>query len=72
MIVANWQTYPYRKLKQPNYQSIWKQIVQIKCCNPSVVKYPIWSSICQLIDICNIGCNMIVGNGMNTLFSRDR
>ena len=61
------------RLKDPNYTSIWKQIVQVKYAKntPKSKFSAIWKEIYKIASIGEIGCTMSVGNGQDIRFWLD-
>ena len=62
------------KLKNPQYNSVWKQIVIAKYSENTNINLmsPIWKEIYKLEKIGSIGCNMKIGDGRDTKFWYDR
>lgn len=62
------------KLKDPQYHSIWKQIVCAKyqSSTPRSKLSPLWRDIMDLQPISLVGCAAVVGNGKDTSFWHDR
>jgi hypothetical protein len=51
-----------------------KKLVQLQYPSPHINRHmsPLWKDISKLSSLCELGCNMIIGNEANTLFWLDR
>jgi hypothetical protein len=58
------------KLKDPNYNSIWKQLIQAKYIEltPRGKLSPLWREIMALSQLGQTGRAMILGNGKHIYF----